>query len=370
MPETSSEQRVRDALRTQVDQPEFLPVPSDTLITRVRRRQFRNGVGIAALVLVVGLVGIRALPLATHSTTPAHSPVPAPRVLSGDGKLAFTIGNRLYLIGSDGTGQTPVAHGCLNGTCGIVDLAWSPDGAHMLFADYSEKPVSSGSGAGPLYIVGADGTGLKALTDCHAPTCWDAHGSWSPDGSKIVFARYEDGDRTLYVMSSDGSDLVRISDPGVGFASPSWSRDGTRIAYIRADGGTGSEMVVSAADGSDRTVVASSPDPDALFAPAWSPDDASIVYVATGPQPSDRGLWVVSADGGSPHRVLTAKRVASLPVWSPDGQRLAVAVDRRIVIADADGVGRTTIPQDGQVWSVVWSPSGTKPTRLRSFRFV
>jgi Tol biopolymer transport system component len=69
---------------------------------------------------------------------------------------------------------------------GAAEPAWSPDGSRMVFA------TCTGLGA-----VNADGTGFHMLTN--APPCatglvdttpfLDTTPCWSPDGTKIVFAR-------------------------------------------------------------------------------------------------------------------------------------------------------------------------------------
>jgi hypothetical protein len=50
----------------------------------------------------------------------------------------------------------------------------------------------------------------------------DISPAWSPDGSKIAFVSYRDGNAEIYVMNADGSDETRITnDPGFQ-GQPSW----------------------------------------------------------------------------------------------------------------------------------------------------
>jgi TolB protein len=46
--------------------------------------------------------------------------------------------------------------------------------------------------------------------------------AWSPDGRRIAFSNDRDGNREIYVMNADGSEVRRLTNSlGVDFA-PSW----------------------------------------------------------------------------------------------------------------------------------------------------
>lgn len=98
-----------------------------------------------------------------------------------------------------------------------------------------------------------------------------AHGSFSPDGTTIVYLDrpriqgWTFGAGSIWLMDADGSDPRPLVE-GDAMAWPRWSPDGTRIAY--EDGGQ--IYVVDVATG----------DADALAdggAPEWLDDDTLIV---------------------------------------------------------------------------------------------
>jgi Tol biopolymer transport system component len=76
-----------------------------------------------------------------------------------------------------------------------TDPMYSPDGLKIVF-------ISTHDGDPEIFVMNADGTGLRKLTD---NTAVDAAPSWSPDGGKIVFTSDRSGSFELYSMNSDGS---------------------------------------------------------------------------------------------------------------------------------------------------------------------
>jgi Tol biopolymer transport system component len=103
-----------------------------------------------------------------------------------------------------------------------VNPAWSPDGTRIAF-----------EGDGDIYVMNADATGLRRLAVLPPPDAGNAaphpsygnyEPSWSPDGTKIVFASDRDGDRDLYVMPATGTEdqAVRLTDSPAEEYEPAW----------------------------------------------------------------------------------------------------------------------------------------------------
>jgi TolB protein len=59
--------------------------------------------------------------------------------------------------------------------------------------------------------------------------------AWSPDGRHLAVAARSGGKTGIYVMRSDGSNMVRISE-GPADRAPVWSPDGTHLAFLSLDG--------------------------------------------------------------------------------------------------------------------------------------
>jgi Tol biopolymer transport system component len=84
-----------------------------------------------------------------------------------------------------------------------TDPIYSPNGLKIAF-------ISTHDGDPEIFVMTADGTGLKKLTD---NTAVDAAPSWSPDGGKIVFTSDRGGSFELYRMNADGSQQEMIPTP-------------------------------------------------------------------------------------------------------------------------------------------------------------
>ena len=81
-----------------------------------------------------------------------------------------------------------------------TDPMYSPDGLKIAF-------ISTHDGDPEIFVMNANGTGLRKLTD---NTAVDAAPSWSPDGRKVVFTSDRSGSFELYSMNADGSQQQMI----------------------------------------------------------------------------------------------------------------------------------------------------------------
>ncbi len=119
--------------------------------------------------------------------------------------------------------------------------AYSPDGSRIVFAS-NRHAYEAGAEVDPerlardpayymdLYVMNADGTGLRRLTD--APG-YDGGPFWSADGERITWRRFGEKGATaeIYTMNADGTDERRITDLGVMSWAPFFHPSGEYIVF-------------------------------------------------------------------------------------------------------------------------------------------
>jgi Tol biopolymer transport system component len=81
--------------------------------------------------------------------------------------------------------------------------------------------VSTDSGNDEIFVINADGSELRRLTNNSWE--WDKHPTWSPDGRNILFYSNRDtGRRQLWMMKADGSEQRIVTNSQFNDWDPIW----------------------------------------------------------------------------------------------------------------------------------------------------
>ena len=95
----------------------------------------------------------------------------------------------------------------------------------------------------------------------------------SPDGTQVCFSSRERGQSHLYLMSSDGTNVRRLTDTFDVRGAASWSPDGKWVA-VAANDGKGTFIYTVPVDGGSPVRLTAT----ASYNPMWSPNGRFIVY--------------------------------------------------------------------------------------------
>ena len=111
----------------------------------------------------------------------------------------------------------------------LSDIQVSPDGGKLLYG-VSYYSVEQNKGNRELYSMNPDGSDLKQLT--HSPKS-EFNALWRPDGEKIGFLSSESGSVQLYQMNPDGTGITMITDIEGGVGGFSYAPDMKHILFIK-----------------------------------------------------------------------------------------------------------------------------------------
>ncbi|HVF40863.1 MAG TPA: hypothetical protein VM939_13265, partial [Gemmatimonadaceae bacterium] len=253
-------------------------------------------------VFIIGPTGVRQI-----TTNPDHEQFDG---WSPDGnRLAFIrfpqeTGNfESHIINADGTNDIFVESGLVQ---------WSPNWT---------KRNSTRNGR--LVVTNPDGSNAIVISPPAGDTVYG--GWWSPDGSKIAFAyspaatQFND----IYVVNADGTGLRNLTNsPGVEETYANWSPDGTRLVLSGHNyfNNIGSCIFVANANGSDITKITFNDSNEDHLEPEWSPDGKLITFTSA---TQTFAMYIILPSGGKPTRLSPTNMVAGFGKWSADGTRLA-----------------------------------------------
>jgi WD40-like Beta Propeller Repeat len=192
---------------------------------------------------------------------------------------------------------------------------------------------------GTSHIYVTHGRHLAQLTNSDGS---DLAPAWSPDRRRIAFQSNRDGNWEIYVMNADGGGVRRLTDDDAEDGEPSWSPDGKRVAFVR----DGRLFTIAATGGDERALGTKgewptwSPRPHSGGAKriALSPNGRLVAFQCT---LGDHWHICISNSGGGTLFLTPHSSNAFAPAWSPDGTHIAFISDRdgpdQLFVMRADG---------------------------------
>ncbi len=248
---------------------------------------------------------------------------------AGDGEAEPFNTSDLFVMNTDGTGQTPLIRGS--------SATWSPDSKSIAFhasASGKGRPIKPDPGAATsdndIFVLNVgeflrNGARPKNITN--SPAAIDDDPDWSPDGQKIVFTSHAVTDNPvnsataeIYVINSDGTGKpTRLTNNTEEERAPAWSPDGKRIVFSCRRGGPDFEICVMNADGTGQVQLTDNDVPD--LTSSWSPDGKKIVFHRRVGGRGQLQLFLMNADGTGEVQLTFPPGLNAFPNWGEVRER-------------------------------------------------
>ncbi|MEO5946690.1 MAG: hypothetical protein ABIP79_07710 [Chitinophagaceae bacterium] len=264
------------------------------------------------------------------------------------GKVPTKNGEKFnYKMVSSGKGRTTCAY-------------FTKDGKHIIYASthlgsedcppvpdrakYGNKYIWPLYSSFDIFMADLDGKIVKQLTNSNS---YDAEGTISPDGKKMIYTSTKDGDIELYIMDLETGAEKRITHT-LGYDGGAWfSPDGKKLIWRASRpttevdvkeykdllkenlvAPTNMEVWVANADGSNaRQVTAYG---QANWAPTYMPDSKHIIFASN--HEYKRGfpfnLYTINEDGTNLQKVSRDKGFDAFPMFSPNGKKIVFSSNR------------------------------------------
>jgi len=215
------------------------------------------------------------------------------------------------------------------------------------------EPTGGGSGR-DLFVGNVDGTVKGNITRTEDQA--EVSPSWSPDGTRIVFAELNSG--YLYMINADGSQRVQLTDdPLMRDSNPTWSPRSSLVAYqtIRREAflngnlGVGRVAILDTSTREERII-----GDQAGINLSWSPDGSLLAYLAN--EQGRTTLYVYSLNGRGAPFSLYLPRIRRI-AWTVDSRQLMLEAVR----LDTNGNGRLDDNDRGEIFVAGLQPFALQP---------
>lgn len=256
---------------------------------------------------------------------------------------ARTGDSEIFRMNADGTEITNISR-----SAGYEDImpAVSPDGKRVAFMRGKFYDWDSYE----IWIMNSDGSAQMKLTENSKA---DGHPDFSPDGKKIVFASFKDGNEEIYTINTDGTGLKRLTEDPSSDNDPDFSPDGSMIAFksTRAHRGDSidefldKDYEIFLMDTNGIIIKQLTDDTLSDHDPDFSPSGKEIAFLRVQPDQSS-DIWIMDSDGLN-QRNLSKEGDCWYTSWMMEGEYIAycssITENVDIFIMKSDGTGKTQV---------------------------
>ena len=255
----------------------------------------------------------------------------------------------IYIVDYDGANPVRVT------TTTTINLApaWSPDNSAIAYTSW--RPAGAGSfGVYQDIILSYIQRGERATPASGSPERQNSLPAWSPDGTKIAFTSFRDGNAEIYVMNKDGGGLRRMTNNPMIDTSPTWSPTGSQLAWV-SDRTGNPKIYVMNADGTGQRLLIADGKSDR---PTWSRGKFNEIAYASQTGPG-YDVKIYSFATGESVKITDGIGTNESPSFSPNGRHIAFTSTRngkaQLFTIDRDGQNLRQITREGNNKFASWS---------------
>jgi TolB protein len=265
--------------------------------------------------------------------------------------------DQIFTMTADGSNVKMISTGRGRVTCGY----FTPDKSRVIYASTHaaspDCPMPPNMSEGyvwaiyptfDIYSANRDGSDIKRLTSTDG---YDAEGTVSTDGKKIVFTSMRDGDLDLYEMNIDGTGTRRLTNE-LGYDGGAWhSQDGQYIVWRANRPSTPAEierykgllsrnlvmparmeLMIMRADGSEKKQLTSNG--GANFAPYFHPNGRQIIFASNmqNPRGGNFDLFMINRDGTGLQQITFDENFDGFPMFNADGTKIIWESNRHATV--------------------------------------
>ncbi|HEY6376816.1 MAG TPA: translocation protein TolB [Edaphobacter sp.] len=178
--------------------------------------------------------------------------------------------------------------------------------------------------------------------------------------TKIFYVKLGGGTKEIWAMDYDGANQHPITKLGTVSISPRISPDNTRVAFSSLGNDGFQIRMFSLLLG--RMVNFPSSGGGTNLSPAWAPSGKELAYSSS--RTGDPEIWISDVNGGLSRRITSFRGPDVSPVYNPrSGSQIAWISARstglpQLYIMDTDGSAITRMTDGGYASSPSWSPNG------------
>ena len=218
-----------------------------------------------------------------------------------------------------------------------LEGSWSADGTKIVFE--SERKLVKERAQFDIFIADAEKRGAGKnqinLTDHEAP---DQRARWSPDATAVVFQSKRDGNWEIYTIGIDGQNLTRITENDKTDRNAEWSLGGI-VFETQRDGNW--EIYRSDPDGNNQVNLSNHEKSDNK--PIWSAKGRRILFESK--RDGKREIYLVLGDGTGLKNLTNNPDNDSNARWNPQFELRSVETQNKYFTTLGD-IKRTSLMQN------------------------